>query len=109
MNVDDKPTTLDNILVEVDDKLTWAEIEELFPDASPQWDAQGGDAWLGDNEPTFVMAGANLAIGYGEPPKARWALWNNESKKWLFIPRPVKLEQVGNAWRMSSGGDGGKR
>lgn len=77
-------------------RLTWAEIEELFPDASPQWDVQGGDAWLGDNEPTFVVSGENLAIGYGEAPNAHWALWNNARKRWLFVPRPVKLLQHQN-------------
>lgn len=76
--------------------LTWDQIEQLFPDASPQWDAQGGDAWLGDNAPTFVVAGENLAIGYGTSPNAHWALWNNAKKKWLFVPRPVDLEKLPN-------------
>jgi hypothetical protein len=72
-------------------EMGWDDAEKLFPGCSPQWDAQGGSEWLGDNTPVFVVHGQNFAIGYGVAPKAHWALWNNKSQRWLFVPRPVNL------------------
>lgn len=74
------------------DNLTWADIAKDFPNAGPQFDAQGGDVWLGDNQPHFVVSGKNLAIGYDSPPHAKWALWNESIGRWLFVGRPSFLE-----------------
>ena len=72
-------------------QVTWSDLEELFSGCSAQWDAQGGSEWLGDNSPTFVVEGTNLAVGYRKNDKNYWALWSERTLTWLFVPRPVNL------------------
>lgn len=64
--------------------LTWADVEARFPDALPMWDIQDGTAWLRDREPIICM-GTHLAVGCGEKAPFGWALWNDETKRWLFL------------------------
>lgn len=72
--------------------LSWSDAETLFPGCSVQWDAQGGSEWLGNNQPHFVMEGANLAVGYTLHDKNYWALWSERTLTWVFVPRPVNLK-----------------
>lgn len=73
---------------------SWEDAERAFPGCSAQWDAQRGDVWLGASEPVMVIHNLTLAIGCDHPPKARWAVWNQEKKQWIFIPTDNLFSQI---------------
>lgn len=72
--------------------IQWDEAEKLFPECSAAWDCEGGPVWA-DPSPVFALiifgpALYAVACNYYFRGPYRWAIYNDDICRWIFITTP---------------------